>query len=84
MLEPVSDYDDQMQGIAAGVLTHDETHCKHGTFIGHWAGPDYMCFYCEMGVDPVDETGYDGDAAGGSQSSRTPLPSGATSSEAQR
>lgn len=48
--EPTSDYDDQMQGLQAGVLTYEQTHCKHGTFIGHWAGPDFMCFYCEMGV----------------------------------
>lgn len=25
--------------------------CKHGTFIGSWAGPDLMCFDCEMGDD---------------------------------
>ena len=48
--EPTSDFDDQMQGIQSGVLTHEQTHCKHGVFIGHWAGPDYMCFWCEMGV----------------------------------
>lgn len=31
----------------------------------------------------LDQTRYDDDAAGGSQSSRTPLPSGATPSETQ-
>ena len=23
--------------------------CKHGTFIGSWAGPDIMCHRCEEG-----------------------------------
>ncbi len=26
------------------------THCKHGTYVGHPGGPDYMCGYCEDGV----------------------------------
>ena len=26
------------------------THCVHGTYIGTWAGPDYMCGLCESGV----------------------------------
>lgn len=36
---------------------YDEDHddprqrCKHGTFIGSWWGPDYLCGQCEMG-DP--------------------------------
>lgn len=25
-------------------------HCKHGTYVGDWAGPDYMCGYCEDGT----------------------------------
>lgn len=38
-----------------------------------------------LGIVPgIDAAPYDGDAAGGSQSSRTPLPSGASSPEAQR
>lgn len=34
---------------------HDEDfndpaqRCKHGTFIGSWWGPDYLCHYCELG-----------------------------------
>jgi hypothetical protein len=24
--------------------------CKHGTFIGSWWGPDYLCMDCELGV----------------------------------
>ena len=28
--------------------------CEHGTFIGSWWGPDYLCGWCEMGVS-VDE-----------------------------
>ncbi len=48
--EPTSDYDDQMDALARGLLEYDDTHCRHGTFVGNWAGPDYMCGYCEMGV----------------------------------
>ncbi len=24
-------------------------YCKHGTYIGTWDGPDYMCNFCENG-----------------------------------
>lgn len=27
----------------------DATHCKHGTYVGTWDGPDYMCGWCENG-----------------------------------
>lgn len=27
-------------------------YCKHGTFIGSWWGPDYLCYYCETGNEP--------------------------------
>lgn len=47
MYEPTSDYDDQMEGVRLGLLEYDDTHCKHGTFTGSWAGPDYMCHWCE-------------------------------------
>lgn len=35
---------------------HDDPrqYCEHGTFIGSWWGPDYLCGWCEMGVS-VDE-----------------------------
>jgi hypothetical protein len=31
---------------------HDDPsqYCIHGTWIGSWWGPDYLCGYCEMGV----------------------------------
>jgi hypothetical protein len=32
-------------------------YCKHGTFIGSWWGPDYLCGYCEMGVSVCDQCG---------------------------
>jgi hypothetical protein len=32
-------------------------YCRHGTFIGSWWGPDYMCFKCEMGYRNCDECG---------------------------
>jgi hypothetical protein len=28
----------------------DAEHCKHGTYVGNWAGPDYMCGACENGI----------------------------------
>lgn len=27
-------------------------YCKHGTYIGPWWGPDYLCYWCEEGIDP--------------------------------
>lgn len=27
-------------------------YCKHGTYIGDPYGPDYLCYWCEMGIDP--------------------------------
>lgn len=27
-------------------------YCAHGTFIGSWWGPDYMCYWCETGETP--------------------------------
>jgi hypothetical protein len=50
LYEPTSDYDDQMEAIRLGYQDHDSSYCEHGTFVGNWAGPDYMCAYCEMGV----------------------------------
>lgn len=29
-------------------------HCKHGTFIGSWAGPDLLCGWCEDGIDMAE------------------------------
>jgi hypothetical protein len=48
--EPLSDYDDQMDAIRLGLQSEADSYCVHGTFVGNWAGPDYMCGYCEMGV----------------------------------
>jgi hypothetical protein len=28
----------------------DATHCVHGSFVGDWAGPDYLCGWCEDGI----------------------------------
>ena len=31
--------------------TNDESqYCEHGTFIGSWWGPDYLCGWCEAGT----------------------------------
>lgn len=32
-------------------LNDKSQRCKHGTFIGSWAGPDIMCVGCELGED---------------------------------
>lgn len=32
----------------------DRTHCVHGTYVGDWAGPDYMCGPCEDGLGIYD------------------------------
>src|SRR5262245_5359440 len=31
---------------------HDDAnqYCIHGTWIGSWWGPDYLCYYCEDGL----------------------------------
>ncbi|TXH12514.1 MAG: hypothetical protein E6R03_12665 [Hyphomicrobiaceae bacterium] len=29
-------------------------YCEHGTYVGGWAGPDYLCHYCEMGYTPEE------------------------------
>lgn len=47
---PTDPYDDE--------LGYDANHndssqfCRHGTFIGSWWGPDYMCGWCESGEEP--------------------------------
>lgn len=30
-----------------GDLNDPKQYCKHGTFIGSWWGPDYLCGLCE-------------------------------------
>jgi hypothetical protein len=30
--------------------------CKHGTYIGDPYGPDYLCYWCEIGEDPPIRT----------------------------
>lgn len=29
--------------------------CQHGTFIGSWWGPDYLCGWCEDGVSRSEQ-----------------------------
>lgn len=53
-VEYTSDYDEQTDAVRLGLLEYDDTHCKHGTFTGNWAGPDYMCGPCEMGISDED------------------------------
>ena len=30
----------------------DRNYCPHGNFVGNPYGGDYMCHYCEMGIEP--------------------------------
>lgn len=36
----------------------DDTHCKHGTYVGWPGGPDYMCGWCEDGISDEDYRAY--------------------------
>jgi hypothetical protein len=36
--------------------TDASQYCRHGTWIGSWWGPDYLCPRCEMGDDEQEET----------------------------
>ena len=29
-------------------------YCHHGSYVGCWAGPDFMCGYCEDGISDAD------------------------------
>jgi hypothetical protein len=35
-----------------GDLQDPKQRCRHGTFIGSWSGPDYLCGWCESGEEP--------------------------------
>lgn len=37
-------------GRESGKLDDPRYRCEHGTFIGDPYGPDYMCYWCEMGI----------------------------------
>jgi hypothetical protein len=38
-----------------GDFNDPSQRCRHGTFIGTWSGPDYMCGWCESGEEPEPE-----------------------------
>lgn len=38
-------------------VTDPSQYCRHGTFIGSWWGPDYMCHMCEMGYECCEGDG---------------------------
>lgn len=50
----MSDYDDQMSAVEDGLIDYDDVHCRHGVFIGGWAGPDYLCGWCESGITDAE------------------------------
>jgi len=35
-------------------MSDQRQFCIHGTFIGSWWGPDYMCGYCEDGISVAE------------------------------
>jgi hypothetical protein len=35
-------------------LRRETTYCKHGSYVGYWDGPDYLCGYCEDGVSDYE------------------------------
>lgn len=39
---------------------HDDPrqYCRHGTFIGSWWGPDYLCWACEEGLTDAEWQDY--------------------------
>lgn len=39
------------------------THCKHGTFVGHPGGPDYLCGWCEDGTTDAEFLAWQAGAA---------------------
>src|SRR6187399_407765 len=44
-----------------GDTNNPSQYCKHGTFIGSWWGPDYLCQACEDG-EPAYEPTFDENA----------------------
>jgi hypothetical protein len=39
--------DDDLNSVHYGQASH---YCRHGTYVGSWAGPDYLCGPCEDGI----------------------------------
>lgn len=54
--KPVSSYGtgiyEQNRNCELADYQDDRLHCKHGTFIGTWDGPDYLCGLCESDEYP--------------------------------
>ena len=36
-------------------VSDSSQHCKHGTFVGSWWGPDYICGKCEDGIQVCED-----------------------------
>jgi hypothetical protein len=43
-----------MTEIDARDYATDEHYCQHGNYTGSWAGPDYMCGWCEAGISAAE------------------------------
>ena len=54
-MDPQETLDDQL-GFDAD-HSDPRQFCRHGTFIGSWWGPDYLCGACEGGedVEPLED-----------------------------
>lgn len=52
----ITDYDNELP--YDGDLNDDSQRCQHGTFIGSWWGPDYLCWACEEGISVEEYRAY--------------------------
>lgn len=57
-------YHDHYVDEYGGDLSDPTQRCKHGTFIGTWAGPDYLCPACECPHNSFDADGECTDGCG--------------------
>jgi hypothetical protein len=46
----------EVNSTGEGYFSEDRNtvYCQHGTYIGYPGGADYMCFYCEQGLNTLD------------------------------
>jgi hypothetical protein len=47
------EYEAEVLGYDAD-FSDNSQYCVHGTFIGSWWGPDYLCGWCEDGISEAD------------------------------
>lgn len=47
---PANQHEDETDAVRAGLIPADSVYCEHGTYVGGWAGGDYLCGPCEDGI----------------------------------